>query len=72
MSQPIAVGSSVEPIDDLDRPAVAALEQDAALVERLLFELRTTIVGQNRMLERILVCQAANPLEAASFCGRSL
>ena len=32
--------------------ATDASEKDAALLEQLLFELRATIVGQNRLLER--------------------
>ncbi|MFQ5427240.1 MAG: AAA family ATPase [Gaiellales bacterium] len=34
--------------------SAAALGDDAAVLERLLMELRATIVGQNRMLERVL------------------
>ena len=41
--------------DNYANAASAESEKDAALLEQLLFELRATIVGQNRLLERVLV-----------------
>ena len=41
------------------KASVETTEGDAAQLERLLFELRGTIVGQTRMLERVLACLLA-------------
>ncbi|MGI9658905.1 MAG: AAA family ATPase [Gaiellaceae bacterium] len=60
MSQPGAELTNAGAIDNGASVGDQAMsEDDAALLERLLFELRATIVGQNRMLERVLVCLLA-------------
>ena len=60
MSQPGAELTSEDRVDGREPLAQGATtDEDAALLERLLFELRATIVGQNRMLERVLVCLLA-------------
>lgn len=41
-------------IDEVGDSGAAGSEDDAAVLERLLFELRATIVGQSRLLERVL------------------
>ncbi len=49
--EPASVGAV--PDEEIAAAGVTA-EDDAALLESLLFELRATIVGQNRLLERVL------------------
>ena len=56
MSQP---GSEPTGVERLGDTSTETNGDDAAQLERLLFELRGTIVGQSRMLERVLVCLLA-------------
>jgi len=54
VDQPATSSSAIAPTHDVTTPA-----QDASRLERALFEVKRVIVGQDQMIERMLVCLLA-------------